>query len=417
MRRSALSLVLSLILVGCAGGVSDTTAGPTTTSTPTTIVVPTTASPTSTAAPTTTIPVGPVFGDTITVGELIRLSSTHRVVNVADDDVLNVRMLPGAGGPLAAELDPAYSTFRFTGETQAVGDGGNWAKVVLSDPAVQLVWEREEYQVPWGWLNAFYMEPMEEWSPVGGVCDPSGGLVDHTGDPASSYGQLIDLLLIDFGTCTQLVITLAEANGLDPLGTTLPDVSATVLPSGIVRLGILPPTSGWLQVLWPATEVLAGDLEVYTVRGMMGEVWIDIHGASAASVEYLGDQGQIVVDLSDGAPVGTEKDDSVVGAFYEASADSVHLWGYARPFEANLSVRVLDATEAVVAVPATSDVAVYGAGQGSFGIGTTDWFETWGWWDLQLDVSGLPAGDYTIVIADDGALEDGPFVEAPFSIP
>ena len=52
-----------------------------------------------------------------------------------------------------------------------------------------------------------------------------------------------------------------------------------------------------------------------------------------------------------------------------------------------------------------------------FGIGTTDRFETWGWWDLQLDVSGLPAGDYTIVIADDGALEDGPFVEAPFSIP
>lgn len=418
MRQIGLLLVLTLVLVGCTGGASDTTvAPPTTIAPPTTTTAPTTTAPTTTAAPTTTLPAGPVFADGIAVGEPIRLSSTHRVVNVPDDDVLNVRMLPGAGGPLAAELDPAYSTFRFTGETAAVGDGGNWAKVVLSDPAVQLVWEPEEYQLPWGWLNAFYMEPLQEWVPVGGRCDPSGGLTDHDGDPASTYGQVIDLLLLDFGDCTQVVITLAEENGLDPLGTTLPDVRATVLGSGIVRLTILPPSSGWLQVLWPATEILTSDLEVYTVRGTDGEVWIDIHGASLASVDYLGAQGQVVVDLVDGAPVGTEKDDSVVGAFYEATSDSLHLWGYGRPFEANLSVRVLDATDTVVAVPATSDVAAFNPGAGAFGIGTTDWFETWGWWDLRLDTSGLPAGDYTVVIADDGALEDGPSVEAPFTVP
>ncbi|NND84994.1 MAG: hypothetical protein HKN46_07570 [Acidimicrobiia bacterium] len=415
MRRVAIAVFVALVVVACGGGTSETTVAPSTPST--TAAPPNTTGSTTTTAAAATVPAGTAFGDAITVGEPIQLASTHRVVNVPDDDVLNVRLLPGAGGPLAAELDPAYSTFRFTGETRAVGDGGNWAKVVLSDPAVQLVFDPEDYQLPWGWLNAFYMDPLEEWAPVNGSCNPSGGLTDHAGDPSSTYGQLIDLLLIDFGTCTQLVVTLAEENGQQPLGTTLPDVTATVLPSGIVRLEVLPPTSGWLQVLWPATEIISTDLEVYTVRGLNGEVWIDIHGASQASVEYLGGQGQIVVHIADGAPVGTEKDDSVVGAFYEATAATVHLWGYARPFEANLSVRVLDATDTVVAVPATSDVAVYGAGSGAFGIGTTDWFETWGWWDLQLDVTGLAAGDYTVAIADDGALEDGPFVEAPFTIP
>lgn len=415
MRRIVPLIVLALVVAACASDVADTTVAPTTA--PPATAPPATEPTTTTVPPTTTPPSDTWFADDIEVGAPIRLSSTHMVANVPDDDILNARMLPGAGGPLAAELDPAYSTFRFTGETTEVADGGTWAKVVLSDPAVQLVWEPEEYQVPWGWVNAFYMAPLVEWAPVNGTCDPAGGLADHAGDPASTYGQLIDLLLLDFGTCAQLVVTLAEANGTEPLGTTLPDVTASVLPSGIVRLVFPAPSSSMLHVLWPATEVFAGDLEVYAVRGTDGEVWVDIHGASQASVEYLGAQGQVVVHLADGAAVGTERNDSVVGAFYEATPTAVHLWGYARPFEATLSVRVLDASGRVVAVPATSDVGVYGAGGGAFGIGATDWFETWGWWDLLLDISGLAAGDYTVVVADDGALEDGPFVEAGFTVP
>lgn len=411
MRHSVLVLSLAFSLVACNGDASVPTTS--TTTAPATTVAPTTTGATTT---TTVPPSGTAFADAIEVGVPIRLASTHRVVNVDADDVLNARRLPGAGGPLVAELDPAYSTFRFTGETTEVPDGGTWAKIVLSDPAVQLVFDPEPWQVPWGWVNAFYMEPLAEWAPVNGSCDPDGGVSGYAGDPSSTFDQLMDLLLLDFGACSQLVVTLAAGDELDHLGTTLPAVTASVLPAGIVRLEIDPPDQGWLQVLWPATEIITPDLEVYTVRGTDGEIWIDIHGASQAAVEYLGDQGQLVVHLADGAPVGTERNETLVGAFFEAGPSTVSLWGYGRPFEAFFSAKVLDATDAVVAVPATGN-SLWEPGSGAFGVGTTDWSETWGWWSIDLDISGLAPGDYRVVLADDGATEDAPTIIAPFTAP
>lgn len=405
-----------LLLAACADGVVVTT---TEAIPPGTTIVPT--APTTGATPgppaSTEAPApGEEFSDLIVTGDPILLTSTHRVANVPSDDVLNARRVPGAGGPLVAELDPAYSTFRFTGESLVAADGGTWMKIVLSDPAVQLVSGPEPYELPWGWVNSFYTEPLTEFAPIGGACTPDGQPQPHVGDPNSTYDQLIDVLLLDFDGCSQLIVTLAEAGGPDHLGTTLPNVGVEAIPDGL-RLTIPPPGSGWLHVLWPATELITADLEVYVVRGVDGEVWIDIHGAGAAEVSYLETKGQVVVNLANlGGPLPDRNGSIVAHPAEETSANSWTISGQARPFEANLSVSVRDNDDAVVAVP-VSGPTVNVFGPGAFSVMTYDWSETWGSFEFTVDMSGLPTGDYVVRLADTGATEDGPVVDVPIVIP
>ncbi len=410
---SRILVCLVVAVAACAGGDAATT---TTSSPPGTTIVPATPAPSVTAPPVTDPPsLADGFHDVITLGAPIRLTSTHRVANVASDDVLNARRLPGAGGPLAAELDPAYSTFRFTGETATADDGGTWMKIVLSDPAVQLVFGPEPYELPWGWVNAHYTEPIGEISPVGGSCDVTGVPAPHIGDPSSAYDQVIDLLLLEFDGCSQLLITLAQADGVDHLGVTLPDVATSAIPGGL-RLEILPPDSGWLQVLWPATELFTTGVEVFVARGPGGAVRIDLLGIDVAETAYLADQGQIVVSFeAAGGPFPT-RDASVAANAPSVDAGVWTISGYARPFEANLSVSVRDANDTVLDVPVSGDgVNVFGPG--AFSVMTTDWSETWGWFEFQVDTSGLPSGNYVVRLADDTAMEDAPTVDVPISVP
>ncbi len=416
MKGSRPILISFLLLVAaCAGGDSTTTTGAIP---PGTTIVP--ATPASTPPPevSTTDPpaAGEVFADDIVVGEVIRLTSTHRVANVPSDDVLNARRTPGAGGPVAAELDPAYSTFRFTGETTETSDGGTWMKIVLADPAVQLVFGPEPYELPWGWVNGFYTEPVTEFAPIGGSCSPMGPPQPHNGDPDSTYDQLIDLLLLDFGDCSQLVITLSEGDGIDHLGVTLPDVGVEVIPDGL-RLVILPPGSGWLQVLWPATELWTDDLEVFVAHGPASAVWVDIYGAGEAETIYLADQGQIVVNLQAVGGAFPDRNGSIAAKVpVEASPTTWTISGYARPFEANLSASVRDSDNNVLNVPvAGSGVNVFGPG--AFSVMTTDWSETWGWFQFTVDMAGQPSGNYTVRLADDGGYENGPMVLVPIVVP
>lgn len=409
------ALVL-LLVVACGDGGSVTT---TEEIPPGTTIVPT--APTTNTTPktpaTTEVPApGVPFADVIGAGDLIRLTSTHRVANVPSDDVLNARRTPGAGAPLVAELDPAYSTFRFTGETVEASDGGTWMKIVLSDPAVQLVYGREPFEVPWGWVNSAYTEPIAEFTPIGGGCVPVGQPQPHVGDPSSTYDRLIDLLLLEFEECSQLTVTLAESDGTDHLGVTLPDIGVESIPDGL-RLVIEPPESGWLQVLWPATELLTADLEVFVVHGTDNEVWIDIYGAGDADIFYLDTQGQIVVSLATfGEPLPDRNGSIVATPAVESSAGFWTISGYARPFEANLSASVRDANDDVLAVPvAGPTVNVFGPG--AFSVMTYDWSETWGWYEFTVDMSGLPTGAYVVRLADTGGNEDGPVVDVPIVIP
>lgn len=410
---SRILVCLVVAAAACTGGEAATT---TTAAPPGTTIVPATPAPPVTAPPATDPPaLGDGFHDVITVGAPIRLTSTHRVANVASDDVLNARRIPGAGGPLAAELDPAYSTFRFTGETTTVADGGTWMKIVLSDPAVQLVFGPEPYEIPWGWVNAHYTEPIDEISPIGGSCDVTGVPSPHAGDPNSAYDQVIDLLLLEFGGCSQLLITLAQGDGVDHLGVTLPDVATSAIPGGL-RLEILPPESGWLQVLWPATELFTTDVEVFVARGPGGAVRIDLLGIDVAETAYLADQGQIVVSFEAAGGPFPDRDASVAANAPSVEAGVWTISGYARPFEASLSVSVRDANDTVLDVPVSGDgVNVFGPG--AFSVMTTDWSETWGWFEFQVDTSSLPSGNYVVRLADDTAMEDAPTVNVPISVP
>lgn len=406
MRGWAVAAVFALTS-SCATTAPTTTEPTVTTTEP----QPTTTSTTSTT--TTTLPPTP-FADHVTVGDPIRLSPTHRVTGVAAEDVLNVRAAPSPSASIRTELAPD-GVMRFTGELGTASDGGSWAKVVLPDPAAHPSVDPQPYDVIWGWVNTRFTEPTDTFAPIGETCEP-GPLEPHSGDPGSSYGQIVDVTVLPFDQCSQIIITLGEADGNDNLGATLPPISVSRPFGDVVRLAIDDPADGSLQVMVPASEVFTADIEVYAVRRPGGGIWFDIHGAAEAGVQYLADQGQIVVTVEGGA-VLPDRDFTLSVAHVVEGDDTMTVRGYARPFEASMRVEVVDSDGVIAEVEASGD-SVWLPGPGVIGVMTTDWSEAWGWYEFTLDLSGLTAGDYFIRLLDEAVDgPDSPVLEIPVTVP
>ncbi|MCC5989513.1 MAG: hypothetical protein JJT95_17730 [Pararhodobacter sp.] len=75
-------------------------------------------------------------------------ASRYRIVNVADDDVLNVRAGPGAENMIVGVLAPNATGIHPTGEVAQAGDGGTW-------------WQIADSALPGGsgWINARFLRP------------------------------------------------------------------------------------------------------------------------------------------------------------------------------------------------------------------------------------------------------------------
>lgn len=75
------------------------------------------------------------------------------VVNVASDDVLNVRENPGVGNPIVGTIPPNGTGVEVIGASQQVEDGGFWLPV--------------RYQGVTGWAHSYFLAPESEVSVLG----------------------------------------------------------------------------------------------------------------------------------------------------------------------------------------------------------------------------------------------------------
>lgn len=100
---------------------------------------------------------GIAYHDPVTLERvnLALVEPTHRVVNVASDDTLNVRRAPGASERIYARLAPTYSGIRATGNVTIVDDGGEWWEVELLDPVRLFDLQEPLHGGPIaGWVNS-----------------------------------------------------------------------------------------------------------------------------------------------------------------------------------------------------------------------------------------------------------------------
>ncbi len=94
---------------------------------------------------------------------------TYRVVNVASDDVLNVRDRVGVSGSrIVGILPPGTGGIVWTGQQGRSADGGTWYQI--SHPRIP----------PGGWVNARFLAEEAPAAPQAGAEPPGSLFKDHT---------------------------------------------------------------------------------------------------------------------------------------------------------------------------------------------------------------------------------------------
>ncbi len=416
MRRISLLVGVVLLLSACGAGSdasSTTTSGvPVTTefvSPPTTGATATTVAPvTTTSEDTIAEPVGPEpTSDLIVLGEPIQLAPTHFVVGVDQDDVLNGRFSPGVGSNINAEIDPAYGTVRVKGVEEESDDGGVWTSVTYS-PDTQLVFE--PFAGPgYGWVNSAFVAPISGWLPPGGACDLSSGIGDVDGDGTSTADEIYDVIAVDLGDCVRIVVTFAEKSGDDHLGVILPPVGAAAIDQARLRISAPADT-----VLPNATEIFAEEYAGLVASRPGDGLWMDFALPGAASVRGIAETGQLIIDLEKGDVSEIFVRDGTIVALPPIQTPSSSIFvGYARPFEATMSVLVGEWQGDAVFPESILGPSVILDGAALM---TNGWIDAWGIYEFRVE--GLSAGEYQVVVADDTAIEEGfPVVRFRISVP
>lgn len=382
---------LSLVAVACsAAEPASTTAGPV----PVTTAAPA-PSTTSASTPTTESASGVGGSDLIVLGEPIVLSSTHRVVEVASDDVLNGRYAAGAEYGVNAELDPGYGTMRLKGSTVTLEGGSEWVSVAYA-PDTQLVDESEPYG--YGWVNSHFIAPIESWVPLGGGCNLEAGTNKSFGDDASPANEVFDLMAVDLGDCIRIIVTFAEVVSGEHLGTTLPLIEALEIDGSRLRIDL--PAE---FVVPHATDIFGSNVSALVAIRPGGGFWLEIAKPGGASVRAIEGSGQIVIDIEKGDVDSIfHHDGTIVALPPQGPSNNLGFVGYARPFESTLSV-IVGEHEGDSEYPEHvegSGVIVDGAA-----VMTSGWLEAWGIYEFR--VVNLPSGVYDVIVADDSAVDTG----------
>jgi hypothetical protein len=399
------SLLIGLVAVAsaCAPSVPSTDDGSSTTTMPvpatTEAVVPPTTSTTTVAAttePTMTEPAGPdAATDLITVGEPVQLAPTHFVVGVDQDDVLNGRFGPSVGSNINAEIDPAYGTVRVKGVQEESEDAGVWTSVTYS-PDTQLVFE--PFAGPaYGWVNSAFLAPISGWLPPGGACDLAAGIDDLAGDGSSAADEIYDVIAVDLGGCVRIVVTFAENADGAHLGVVLPPIGAAAIDQS--RLRISAPVD---TVLPHATDIFAEQYAGLVASRPGDGLWMDFALPGAASVRGIPETGQLIIDLEKGDVSEIFVHDGTIVALPPIETPSSFIFvGYARPFEATMSVLVGEWQGDAVFPESILGPSVILDGAALM---TNGWVDAWGIYEFRVE--GLSAGEYQVVLADDTAVEE-----------
>lgn len=368
-------------------------------------VVGTTVPDATTLVPETSTTLPAVAETTTTIPTETNELPTHRVVGVADDDVLNVRREPGADADLLAELPPNYRGIRAIDNVEIVEDGGEWRQVELVDPVRLVGLEEPLHGAPIiGWVNSAFIESHD---PSAADAFPCGGqmssTIEATGtDPDHVYA----IRQFGLGGCLRTVVTFGQ--NFDEERPLYDRISTDMRPAGI-------PAIRWEQVNGVAVLILedvpyawatqSGTFEsslALVGRWTDGSLAIFMTVPGATSV-HVADSGDLVIDVT---PYGTTplagNGFHLLGEPVAGPGGTIEVWGLARPFEANIGTTLLDSTGG----PPEIDAPPY--------VMTTDWTEAWGL--FQYRAHGLEPRTYLLSLVAEGG-EEGIEFPVPFEIP
>lgn len=330
---------------------------------------------------------------------------THRVVGVADDDVLNVRKAPGADADLLAELPPNYRGIRAIDNVEIVNDGGEWRQVELVDPIRLVGLEEPLHGAPIvGWVNSAFIEPHD---PSAADAFPCGGQMSSTIEAAGTDpDHVYAIRQFGLGGCLRTVVTFGQ--NFDEERPLYDRISTDVRPAGI-------PSIRWEQVNGVAVLILedvpyarateSGTFEsslALVGRWTDGSLAIFLTVPGATSV-HVADSGDLVIDVTpfETTPLAGNGF-HILGEPVAGPGGTIEVWGLARPFEANIATTLLDSTGG----PPDIDAPPY--------VMTTDWTEAWGL--FQYRAHGLEPGAYVLSLVAEGG-EEGIEYSVPFEIP
>ncbi len=413
-RVAVLIAGLSLLTAACSGddAATTTTTAPPPTTSPTTTGAPpatTTVPPatTTTAPPTTTTTAAPTANTDV---------AAYRVIDVADDDILNVRSGPGVDNDVIAMLSPYADGVLTTGTATFTDDGAEWWEVVISTGLT-------------GWVNSRFLESVDQTSAPFADVPCSADLSDGghgptsfpaTGSATSDADHVVRVETVSGGGCERTVVVL----GTDfDFTDTSPE--AAEVPAGIVA-EVLRAAPASVRIDMPSifhsAPSAAGSGSRKVVRADDGPtdtdgfhpVYVDIlTGPGAVGVTYRNDPARIVVDYL-AVPLGPGYPQRAEGSSVELVSPAVtdplavvangsEFHGYARGFEASLFVQLFEefGIDPVVADFATTRGFGPTTTASSIPISTTDYIEAWG--EFGFTISGLDPGTYTLVLSTDNA--------------
>ncbi len=356
--------------------------------------------------------------------------ATDLVAADVGDPYLNMRWAPGADAELLARLPATYAGLVATGNAVEVDDGGTWMQFELLDPVAVNLGEPLHGGSPAGWVNSAFVELLPSGLPIGtddlAACSGDGsflGPASGGNGPSGSDGWYVYGLESGFvaDDCLRIVLTFAVGQAppggwefiegeVGPAGGT-PEVQ--VVSSG--GFGVTVDLPAISSAYFHATET---EDDTFVVR--QGDGFLDLISVlptRESRVSAFPDRGIVVVDLtidrSTQSSGGPPANGNGVHLLREPliSEGGVDLVGIARPFEANLGVRVLDEA-------GTEVEAVFSGGRSwgtrrsvGYSVTTDDWAEAWG--RFALRIAGLDAGQYIVELEADGASDEA----QPFRLP
>jgi hypothetical protein len=361
---------------------------------PETDVVDTTVPESSTLIPETSTTATVVAETTTTMPELQAADyPTHRVVGVADDDVLNVRAQPGASADLVAVLPPRYAGIRAIDNVAIVEDGGEWRQIELLDPTRVIDGGELDGQRLTGWVNTTFIEEYDPSQPdvfpcehdLGPMPEPTGEAPDH----------VYSIRQFGLGGCIRTVVTFGVDfdEGRWPIDGITTDMRPAGRPS-IVRHQVNGTTVLVLQDVPYAWATQSGTFE--SSAALVGRwtdgslaIFVTIPGTTSVRVA---ETGELVIDVT---PFGTTplagNGFHILGEPVAGPGGTIEVWGLARPFEASIGTTLLDSTGGPPEVDAPPFVM------------TTDWTEAWGL--FQYRAHGLEPGEYLLTLVQEGGEE------------
>lgn len=356
---------------------------------------------------------------------------THRVANVAADDVLNVRHAPEASAPKLAELAPSYAGVRWTGETATADDGGTWWRIELLDPVAVVPLGEPFHGAISGWVNRAFLAPIAQGLPVDFdqlPCELGPGIgaitVDPEGSGSFAADHIIGMRHAAEGACQRVVITLGSGFS--------PEFDWELIPTDLRPADQLPGSflanEDWLTISWSGetgSRLLGARPEAMQLATPDGPVLVTLDEFGTYSVVFtfpvrqpnyrtVPEDGRIIIDYeSYQEPVANTQDRLVVVLPPFVADGEVWIDGWARPFEATLGIEL---TRDGRPAPGTfQGRAILREGSWSENaVMVPAWVDGWGVFHFQ--VSDLARGDYELFLFSDGA--DEPLgIRIDFTVP